>query len=174
MRRGDTFPGLGPDWVRIAVRDPATTGRLLEALATLVGGTDMTPGFAADLDLAGRRVVVWGGGAEALAPVTALLAGRGRVTVVSDEPGATVADLAARGLLAVERRRHDAGGTTLDGRGPAGARDRRPGRGRRAARRLAAAARGAGRPPGRPPAARRATAGARWCWSAAAPATRAC
>ncbi|GAA1435515.1 hypothetical protein GCM10009616_32780 [Microlunatus lacustris] len=39
VRRGDTFPGLGPDWVRIAVRDPATTERLLEALATLLGGT---------------------------------------------------------------------------------------------------------------------------------------
>ena len=39
VRRGDTFPGLGPDWVRVAVRDPATTERLLEALATLLGGT---------------------------------------------------------------------------------------------------------------------------------------
>ena len=25
VRRGDTFPGLGPDWLRIAVRDTATT-----------------------------------------------------------------------------------------------------------------------------------------------------
>ncbi|GAA1844945.1 cobyrinic acid a,c-diamide synthase [Microlunatus capsulatus] len=39
VRRGDTFPGLGPDWVRIAVRDPATTARFLEALAPLLGGT---------------------------------------------------------------------------------------------------------------------------------------
>ncbi|SDT39943.1 cobyrinic acid a,c-diamide synthase [Friedmanniella luteola] len=39
VRRGDTFPGLGPDWVRVAVRDPATTERLLTALATLLGGT---------------------------------------------------------------------------------------------------------------------------------------
>ena len=37
VRRGDTFPGLGPDWVRIAVRDEATTGRLLAALGTLAG-----------------------------------------------------------------------------------------------------------------------------------------
>ncbi|WP_034090470.1 Rv2231c family pyridoxal phosphate-dependent protein CobC [Streptacidiphilus albus] len=35
LRRGDTFPGLGPDWLRIAVRDPATTGRLLTAWAAL-------------------------------------------------------------------------------------------------------------------------------------------
>ncbi|MEV8536970.1 Rv2231c family pyridoxal phosphate-dependent protein CobC [Streptomyces sp. NPDC051211] len=32
VRRGDTFPGLGPDWLRIAVRDRATTNRFLQAL----------------------------------------------------------------------------------------------------------------------------------------------
>lgn len=32
VRRGDTFPGLGSGWVRIAVRDAATTRRLLAAL----------------------------------------------------------------------------------------------------------------------------------------------
>jgi cobyrinic acid a,c-diamide synthase len=32
VRRGDTFPGLGPAWVRIAVRDPATTAALTEAI----------------------------------------------------------------------------------------------------------------------------------------------
>ncbi|HEV7933551.1 MAG TPA: Rv2231c family pyridoxal phosphate-dependent protein CobC [Actinomadura sp.] len=36
VRRGDTFPGLGPDWVRIAVRDEATDNMLLEALDDLV------------------------------------------------------------------------------------------------------------------------------------------
>ncbi len=39
VRRGDTFPGLGPDWVRVAVRDPDTTERFLEALARILGGT---------------------------------------------------------------------------------------------------------------------------------------
>ncbi|MGW6357489.1 Rv2231c family pyridoxal phosphate-dependent protein CobC [Streptomyces sp. NPDC055092] len=29
VRRGDTFPGLGADWLRLAVRDRATTGRFL-------------------------------------------------------------------------------------------------------------------------------------------------
>jgi histidinol-phosphate aminotransferase len=32
VRRGDTFPGLDPDWLRLAVRDRATTGRFLQAL----------------------------------------------------------------------------------------------------------------------------------------------
>ncbi|MGW2850422.1 Rv2231c family pyridoxal phosphate-dependent protein CobC, partial [Streptomyces sp. NPDC001274] len=30
-RRGDTFPGLGPEWLRLAVRDRATTDRFLAA-----------------------------------------------------------------------------------------------------------------------------------------------
>ncbi|MFE7183528.1 Rv2231c family pyridoxal phosphate-dependent protein CobC [Streptomyces erythrochromogenes] len=32
VRRGDTFPGLDRTWLRLAVRDRATTGRLLQAL----------------------------------------------------------------------------------------------------------------------------------------------
>jgi len=35
VRRGDTFPGLGPDWLRIAVRDPQTTDAFLAALASV-------------------------------------------------------------------------------------------------------------------------------------------
>ncbi|MEU4351582.1 Rv2231c family pyridoxal phosphate-dependent protein CobC [Streptomyces sp. NPDC023838] len=31
-RRGDTFPGLGPEWLRLAVRDRSTTNRFLQAL----------------------------------------------------------------------------------------------------------------------------------------------
>lgn len=33
VRRGDTFPGLGPEWLRIAAREPAMTDLLLAALA---------------------------------------------------------------------------------------------------------------------------------------------
>lgn len=36
VRRGDTFPGLGPEWIRIAVRDPDTTAAFLAALADLL------------------------------------------------------------------------------------------------------------------------------------------
>ncbi|MEV0118282.1 Rv2231c family pyridoxal phosphate-dependent protein CobC [Streptomyces sp. NPDC050844] len=32
VRRGDTFPGLGAEWLRVAVRERATTDRLLAAL----------------------------------------------------------------------------------------------------------------------------------------------
>lgn len=31
VRRGDTFPGLGPSWVRVAVREPSVTDALVEA-----------------------------------------------------------------------------------------------------------------------------------------------
>ncbi|MEU8353554.1 Rv2231c family pyridoxal phosphate-dependent protein CobC [Streptomyces sp. NPDC048845] len=33
VRRGDTFPGLGPEWLRLAVRDRGTTDRFARALA---------------------------------------------------------------------------------------------------------------------------------------------
>ncbi|MER7458381.1 Rv2231c family pyridoxal phosphate-dependent protein CobC [Micromonospora sp. NPDC126480] len=36
VRRGDTFPGLGPDWLRVAVRDPATTDAFTEVLAGIL------------------------------------------------------------------------------------------------------------------------------------------
>ncbi|MFE2410877.1 Rv2231c family pyridoxal phosphate-dependent protein CobC [Kitasatospora sp. NPDC059408] len=36
VRRGDTFPGLGEEWLRIAVRDEPTTARFLDALAAVL------------------------------------------------------------------------------------------------------------------------------------------
>lgn len=35
LRRGDTFPGLGPQWLRIAVREPAVTDALVAAWARI-------------------------------------------------------------------------------------------------------------------------------------------
>jgi histidinol-phosphate aminotransferase len=35
VRRGDTFPGLGPDWLRIAVRPEDVTDRLVKVLIEL-------------------------------------------------------------------------------------------------------------------------------------------
>ncbi|MFY1703907.1 Rv2231c family pyridoxal phosphate-dependent protein CobC [Micromonospora sp. WMMA1923] len=36
VRRGDTFPGLGPEWLRVAVRDRATTDAFTEILAEIL------------------------------------------------------------------------------------------------------------------------------------------
>ncbi|MDP9799848.1 histidinol-phosphate aminotransferase [Catenuloplanes nepalensis] len=38
VRRGDTFPGLGPDYVRVAVRDTATTDRFVAAVSYVLQG----------------------------------------------------------------------------------------------------------------------------------------
>ncbi|MDG4764556.1 Rv2231c family pyridoxal phosphate-dependent protein CobC [Solwaraspora sp. WMMD406] len=39
VRRGDTFPGLGADWLRVAVRDTATTDAFVDALAETLAET---------------------------------------------------------------------------------------------------------------------------------------
>jgi histidinol-phosphate aminotransferase len=36
VRRGDTFPGLGPDWLRVAVRDAVTVDRFVATLAQVL------------------------------------------------------------------------------------------------------------------------------------------
>jgi histidinol-phosphate aminotransferase len=36
VRRGETFPGLGPGWIRVAVRDRATSDRFTAALSDVV------------------------------------------------------------------------------------------------------------------------------------------
>lgn len=38
VRRGDTFPGLGPDWLRVAVRDTATMDGFVAVLAEVMEG----------------------------------------------------------------------------------------------------------------------------------------
>jgi histidinol-phosphate aminotransferase len=37
VRRGDTFPGLGEEWVRVAVRDRVTVSGFLSALSVALG-----------------------------------------------------------------------------------------------------------------------------------------
>jgi len=37
VRRGETFPGLAPGWIRVAVRDPVTSDRFTEALRKVTG-----------------------------------------------------------------------------------------------------------------------------------------
>ncbi|MQA02561.1 MAG: threonine-phosphate decarboxylase [Streptosporangiales bacterium] len=36
VRRGDTFPGLGPDWLRIAVREPGVTESFVQTLSEVL------------------------------------------------------------------------------------------------------------------------------------------
>lgn len=43
VRRGDTFPGLGPDWLRIAVRDQSTMDGFVAELARLLPGPGPGP-----------------------------------------------------------------------------------------------------------------------------------
>jgi histidinol-phosphate/aromatic aminotransferase/cobyric acid decarboxylase-like protein len=38
VRRGETFPGLGPGWIRVAVRDAGTSDLFAAALATVLAG----------------------------------------------------------------------------------------------------------------------------------------
>ncbi|MFI6527166.1 Rv2231c family pyridoxal phosphate-dependent protein CobC [Streptomyces uncialis] len=43
VRRGDTFPGLGAGWLRVAVRDAGTVGRFLEALGSALPSPSPAP-----------------------------------------------------------------------------------------------------------------------------------
>jgi uroporphyrin-III C-methyltransferase len=61
-------------------------------------------GFSASLQLDGLPVLVCGGGPAALSVIRGLLEAGAVVTVVAPEIGATVADLATRGLLTTRRR----------------------------------------------------------------------
>ena len=61
-------------------------------------------GFSASLELNGLPVLVCGGGPAALSVIRRLLDSGAVVTVVAADIGATVADLAARGLLIMRRR----------------------------------------------------------------------
>ncbi|MGH3737400.1 MAG: Rv2231c family pyridoxal phosphate-dependent protein CobC [Micromonosporaceae bacterium] len=55
VRRGDTFPGLGPDWLRIAVRDRATTDAFVAVLGDVLDETeDSAAGSAPEWNEAGH------------------------------------------------------------------------------------------------------------------------
>lgn len=55
LRRGDTFPGLGPQWLRVAAREPVRTDALIAALVLELAAIDhdrvaIDHGFAIDHD----------------------------------------------------------------------------------------------------------------------------
>jgi uroporphyrin-III C-methyltransferase len=64
----------------------------------------MTPDLPAELDVAGRPVLVVGGGPQALGAIARLRVSGADVTVVAPSVAAAVADLADRGLLRWEQR----------------------------------------------------------------------
>ena len=47
VRRGDTFPGLGPDWLRVAVAAPEHHDRILDSFSQSLSGARPTPALAA-------------------------------------------------------------------------------------------------------------------------------
>ena len=62
------------------------------------------PGLPVELPVAGRPVLVVGGGPQALGKVALLRAGEAEVTVVAAQAVTSIADLADRGLIRWERR----------------------------------------------------------------------
>ena len=72
-----------------------------------------TPVYPLSLRLAGRRVLVVGGGSVALRRVAGLRAAEAEVVVVSPRLTPVLADMAARGLITAHQRAYQPG--DLDG-----------------------------------------------------------
>ena len=98
VRRGDSFPGLGPQWIRIAARAPEVSAGFLTALrASLAGPTTATPTVlpptaARNLaygPLAGPADRIRGSDVDGAGDVEAArsTSGVGRVTLVGAGPG---------------------------------------------------------------------------------------
>ena len=88
VRRADTFPGLGPGWIRVSVRDASASATLLATLDHLLTGTP------APRPVLGCVTLVGGGtGADDLITLRGLHALQRADVVVTDR-------LAPRGLLA--------------------------------------------------------------------------
>src|SRR5918997_7181814 len=111
--RGSPFAAArrSPASVRTGSASPSATGRPPTGWPRpLTGFTAGMPdrnapaSFAVPLDVAGRRVLVCGGGPTALGPVRALLEARAEVFVVGAEIGLTIRDLEARRLLSTQAR----------------------------------------------------------------------
>jgi uroporphyrin-III C-methyltransferase len=80
---------------------------LSDATAHVTGHPE-TPGYRLTLDVSGRPAVVFGGGGVAMRHVSALTQAGAYVTVVSRQAGATITDLAERGLVSWHRRDFEA------------------------------------------------------------------
>jgi histidinol-phosphate aminotransferase len=136
VRRGETFPGLRPGWIRVAVRDPETSDRFSAALRTVIA--DEPPGNSltaptrtapARIQPAGtwppearparRRVLVLGGSRSGKSRhAEQLLAGAASVTYVATAQG-DPADAEWTARIERHRTRRPAGWSTAETTDPA-------------------------------------------------------
>jgi histidinol-phosphate aminotransferase len=133
VRRGETFPGLGPGWIRVAVRDAETSDRFSAALREVIAdGPSGNPGTAttgtaptrtrsAEIGErpAGRRVLVLGGSRSGKSRhAEQLLAGGAPVTYVATAQG-DPGDAEWTARIERHRARRAAGWSTAETADPA-------------------------------------------------------
>ena len=127
VRRGETFPGLQPGWIRVAVRDTETSDRFAAALrAVIADGPANSPATAtvetatADAGrLPGRRVLVLGGSRSGKSRhAEQLLADEAPVTYVATAQG-DPADAEWTARIERHRARRPAGWSTVETTDPA-------------------------------------------------------
>ena len=129
VRRGETFPGLGPGWIRVAVRDAETSDRFAAALREVIAGGPAPadgqarrPAPAASHPhgrLPGRRVLVLGGSRSGKSRhAEQLLAGEAPVSYVATGRG-DAADAEWTARIERHRARRPAGWSTVETADPA-------------------------------------------------------
>jgi adenosyl cobinamide kinase/adenosyl cobinamide phosphate guanylyltransferase len=131
VRRGETFPGLGPGWIRVAVRDAETSDRFSAALreviadappgnpVTVLTGTASTGTAPTRARQAGRRVLVLGGSRSGKSRhAEQLLSGAASVTYVATAHG-DPADAEWTARIERHRTRRPAGWATAETADPA-------------------------------------------------------
>jgi histidinol-phosphate aminotransferase len=123
VRRGETFPGLRPGWIRVAVRDPETSDRFSAALREVIAGRParrpVTTATETGSRAGGRRVLVLGGSRSGKSRhAEQLLAGEDRVTYVATAQG-DAADTEWTARIERHRARRPARWSTVETADPA-------------------------------------------------------
>jgi len=123
VRRGETFPGLRPGWIRVAVRDAATSDRFAAALRAVIAdgpsGAPVTTAAGIRAAAPGRRVLVLGGSRSGKSRhAERLLADEAPVTYVATAQG-DPADAEWTARIERHRARRPAGWSTVETTDPA-------------------------------------------------------